>query len=582
MRTLLLCALLIVGGACNKSEIDGSRATLSPNVSAAELSTDKARYNPGEPVEFSFEGDKASGLKVRYKYLNDVVEEVPLSGSKWTWNPPQEDFKGYLAELVHGEDEEAQIIATVAIDVSSSWSKFPRYGFLSKFPQLDDEAMEIVIQNLNRHHINGIQFYDWHYKHHRPLAGTVASPAESWKDIINRDNFRSTIQGYITKAHKRNMNAMFYNLIYGALNTAEADGVSAEWYMYKSPVRDGIDKYVLPKPPFASDIMFTDPSNTAWQDYLNGETAKVYGAYGFDGYHMDQVGNRDKTLYTYSGEVINLPGTFRPFIESAKKSAPAKAVVMNAVNQYGQQGIAASPVDFLYSEVWQPNDTYNALAQIIKDNNRLSDYSKNTVLAAYVNYALADGPGYFNTPSVLFADAVIFAFGGAHIELGEHMLGKEYFPNSNLQMKEDLKQSLVSYYDFLVAYQNLLRDGGTFNQAEVKSLDGKMAFRPWPMQAGAVAVIGKEVDDRQVLHLINFAKATTDQWRDNGGTQADPGFADALRIAITSERPVARVWFASPDLDGGAAKSLSFSQNGSEVTTTVPALRYWDMVVLEF
>ena len=70
-------------------------------------------------------------------------------------------------------------------------------------------------------------------------------------------------------------------------------------------------------------------------------------------------------------------------------------------------------------------------------------------------------------------NAVIFAFGGAHLELGEHMLGKEYFPNSNLAMKSDLQKALPAYYDFMVAYQNLLRNGGSFSVVSVSSMDGK-------------------------------------------------------------------------------------------------------------
>ena len=41
------------------------------------------------------------------------------------------------------------------------------------------------------------------------------------------------------------------------------------------------------------------------------------------------------------------------------------------------------------------------------------------------------------------------------------MLCKEYFPNENLTMSEELKTAMVRYYDFLTSYQNLLRDGGT-------------------------------------------------------------------------------------------------------------------------
>ena len=93
-----------------------------------------------------------------------------------------------------------------------------------------------------------------------------------------------------------------------------------------------------------------------------------------------------------------------------------------------------------------------------------------------MNYNKANNPGYFNTAGVLLTDAVIFAFGGAHLELGEHMLGKEYFPNNNLQMKEDLKASLINYYDFLVAYQNILRDGGNFNSPVLTCSNGIMSL----------------------------------------------------------------------------------------------------------
>lgn len=572
---------LIFSAACNKSEI-GEGATPSSPARSGQLFTDKARYDPGEPVGFTFTGDITPETKIRYRQLNTVLDEASLTSTHWTWTPPTADFSGYLVELVNTQGDAEQTIATVGVDVSSSWKKFPRYGFLSKFPPLTDEAMETVIGNLSRHHINGLQFYDWQYKHHRPLAGTVASPDDSWKDIINRENFRSTVQGYIAKAHARNMMAMFYDLAYGALNSAEADGVSKEWYMYTDAAHSEVDKFVLPKPPFVSDIRFVDPANTAWQHYINQETGKVYQAYAFDGYHIDQVGNRDKTLYRYSGDIIDLPNTFGPFIEAAKENAPGKALVMNAVNQYGQEGIARAPVDFLYTEVWQPNETYNALAQVIKDNNRLSLDQKSTVLAAYVNYDMAEKPGYFNTPSVLLADAVIFAFGGAHLELGEHMLGKEYFPNNNLEMKEDLSKSLVSYYDFLVAYENLLREGGTFNTADVLSTDGNFSFQPWPMKPGAVATVGKEVGGKQVIHLINFTKAATDQWRDNKGIQADPGLSEQLPVHVSTARPVKNIWFASPDIGSGVPRTLSFAQSGDQVSFVLPGLKYWDMIVMEF
>ena len=71
----------------------------------------------------------------------------------------------------------------------------------------------------------------------------------------------------------------------------------------------------------------------------------------------------------------------------------------------------------------------------------------------------------FNTPGVLLTDAVIFALGGSHLELGDHMLCREYFPSTALQMNDVLKTAMIRYYDFMTAYQNLLRDKDT--EAEI-------------------------------------------------------------------------------------------------------------------
>jgi len=307
----------------------------------------------------------------------------------------------------------------------------------------------------------------------------------------------------------------------------------------------------------------------------------VYTALAFDGYHIDQLGARPTPDYTYPGTLVDLAATFEPFIAAVKADRLDKSVVMNAVNQYGQDGIARAPTSFLYTEVWGPNDTFASLADIIVTNNTLGDGTKPTVLAAYMNYDLAQGPGFFNTPAVLLTDAVIFAFGGDHIELGEHMLGREYFPNENLAIRADLKDALVHYYDFLVAYQNVLRDGGTFNSPGVSSTNG-IAMSAWPSQRGQVAVVGKEVGNRQVIHLLNFLSANSLNWRDNAGTQPVPQRVGELTLSYATTRQVKRVWFASPDVDAGASKDIAFTQTASEVTFTVPSLAYWDMVVVEY
>ena len=546
------------------------------------IHTDKSIYKPGEKVNFTIDKILPGEAKIRYRYLDDLISEVSLATTTWQWSPPVTDHKGYLVDVYETIDGVEKVYGSIAVDVSSDWTKFPRYGFLSKYGQLADADMENIIRNLSRHHINGIQFQDWHYKHHMPLAGTVASPHNFWKDIANRDNYLSTVKGYISKAHAKNIKTMSYNLAFGALNDASADGVQEQWYLFKDKTHTLKDAHPLPKPPFKSDIYLVDPSNISWQQYLIEKNNDVYDVFDFDGFHIDQLGDRGN-LYRYDGSAINLAASYKPFIEAMKAASPLKKLVMNAVNQYGQQtGIAESPVDFLYTEVWSGNEGYKDLAKIILDNNNYSNNSLNTVLAAYMNYNLANSPGYFNTPGVLLTDAVIFAFGGSHLELGEHMLGKEYFPNNNLQMKDDLESSLINYYDFLVAYQNLLRDGGNFNLPAVSCTNNVMSVNNWPPEMGKVAVVGKVFNDKQVLHLINFSHANSLDWRDTNGTQNIPQTkSDAMLEFITSKK-VTKVWMASPDIQHGTAISLPFNQDGDKVTWKLPVLKYWDMIVIEY
>ena len=591
MKLRSICLFVLVASFCFgcKNKEDDASATppdfpanqAGPSYNNVAIATDKAVYNPGDEVTFTIDNSTLpASAKVRYKYLNTVLSEVSLTGSTWKWKTPATDYCGYMAEVYSINNGSETIYATIGIDASSNWKKFPRYGFLSKFPQLSDTEINGVISNLNRYHINGLQFYDWQNKHHKPLPVTGSTPAVSWKDIINRDIYFSTVQEYIASAHSYNMKAMFYNLVYGAWDNAEADGVQKEWYVFTDNTHVNRDFHLLSSP-FLSNIYLLDPSNAAWQQYLINENKKVYQHLAFDGFHMDQLGDRG-ARYTYDGTYLNLSETFKPFIEAVKADAPQKDIVMNAVAQYGQKGIAESSVDFLYTEVWSPFDSYSDLSNLIQQNNAFSNQTKNTVLAAYMNYDLANNKGYFNAPSVLMTNAVIFAFGGAHLELGEHMLGKEYFPNNNLDMKDDLKNSLVNYYDFLVAYQNLLRGGGTFNSVTLTSADSIMMLSKWPASQGTVAVAGKKAGDNQVIHLINFTNSTTQNWRDSKGIQAVPVVIKDAKLVLTSDASVKRIWMASPDITGGASRSLNFAQTGTNVSFILPELHYWDMLVVEY
>ena len=553
-------------------------------ISIARVNSDKARYDVTEPVQLdvllsgTVTGNQA--IQVTYRHLNDVVDTqtIPVTsrGLNWTWTPPSTDGRGYTIEMQMIEDGVPTQTSSFAVDVSSDWAQFPRYGFLSDYPNLTAIGMDSVIDSLNRYHINGLMFYDWADKHHDPLAGTAANPDATWQDIANRTQYFATVSGYIQRAHDKNMMAMSYNLAYGTYDNAAADGVSPDWALYTNPWGTNQDVHDLPDG-WESDIHLVDPSNTGWRSYIADKTAEAFSALPFDGWHIDQLGDRG-SVYTADGSPVNLANELGPFAD-AMKTALNTRVVVNAVNQYGQPGIANANVDFLYTEVWSPNNHYNDLANIILNNNDLSANQLNTVLAAYVNYNPDNNTGTFNTASVLLTDAVIFAFGGAHLELGEHMLASEYFPADNQQMTLDLRDRLTAYYDFMVGYENLLRDGGSFGNNAMSSSNTDVTM--WPAQQGDVSIVNKTVGDREVFQLINFTDAVHMDWRDTDQTQSAPSVMTGIDLSFVSEDVIGKLWAASPD-DGGLPVELSFTQDGSGlVSFTLPSLEYWTMIVAE-
>ncbi len=554
-----------------ESDIEGKlpKSQILRNVS---VTTDKAVYAPGSMVRFT--GDRSqSGLAVRYWHLGDLVEEYLLDDcAEWTWTLPATDFQGYFVELI-GKNAEGVVrtVGGVAVDASSDWTRFPRYGFLSKFGDVAPSKRESVIANLNKYHINGIQYYDWMYDHHHPLAGTPQNPDLDWPNIIGDTCEKDVVQGYIDEAHKYGMASMFYDLCYGALEWAEDDGVSPSWYIYKEASCRNRDYHPL-SAPFRSNIYLVNPGNAGWLDYFSQRVNDVYQVFDFDGFHIDQLGSRG-TRYGADGKLVDIPTGFRLFLEKMKASQPEKKLAFNAVSRYGQSNIAAAPSDFLYNEVW--NVEFTELDKIMKENQALAP-GKNTVLAAYMNY---NKTGTFNTPAVLLADAVIFAMGGSHLELGEHMLCSEYFPNAGMKMSSELSEKLVNYYDFLVAYENILRDGGTRYNLNVSSDDMKIA--PWGPEQGSVNTLAYTVGDKIVVHLLNFSNAKHLQWRDDNMNQAVPTKKENVHIAIRSSRNVKKVWIASPDIDGGVPRKAVYSSNGININVTIPSLTYWTMVVIE-
>ncbi|WP_051758447.1 glycoside hydrolase family 66 protein [Rossellomorea vietnamensis] len=576
--TLLSCMLCLGVVLYVKVQSPEQKDQSEPVISGVQ--TDKARYDPGDEVNLTLHTNIKTGkLNIVYYHLDEKIGEQTITihqegKQSWTWSPPTVDYQGYLVKVTM-ESGNKVTSETIAVDVSSDWGKFPRYGFLSGFDTENESDMKDVISRLNRYHINGIQFYDWHYEHQDPLKTADGKPAHHWEDISNRPIDLDTINSYISLSHERNMTAMAYNLLYGSF---ENRNLPKEWHLFKDQEQREKDLHPLPED-WKTNVEIMNPTNPWWQDHLIEKQQEVYRSLSFDGWHIDQLGDRGK-VYNEWGDLISLDESFEPFLNKIQECIPDKQIVMNAVNQYGQGSINRSPVPFLYTEVWNPNSTYNDIVRILDDNHHLSQGNKNTVLAAYMNYEHANKEGMFNEAGILLANSVIFANGGAHLELGEHMLSKEYFPHDSLNMTESLQQKLIDYYDFLTAYENILRDDISRSEVQIESADG-IAFSPTAVQ-GSLWYTAKEKGKKQMIHLINLLDADSIDWRDTFATHPKPIEQKQIGIKMETDREVNKVWFASPDIDGGAPQTLPHDQKDQSLSFTLPSITYWDMVVIQY
>lgn len=549
-----------------------------------QIVSDKAMYAPGEKIRFEATvGTPDASTHVRYRNGSKVIEDTPLSATTWEWTAPAEDGQGYLVEVYRQRnDTTQQIVGTIGVDVSSDWHLYPRYGFVATF---DKSKTNSVIASemayLNRCHINGVQFQDWHYKHHWPApVDKQGNVLGSFTDIANRMNETSVIREYIRVQHSYGMKAIFYNLAFGALDDAKSDGVKEEWYMFKDANHSSKDSHVLPSS-WKSDIFLTNPGNTDWQAYIAQRNEEVYHYFDFDGYQIDQLGYRGDR-YTYTGQKLNFNTAYASFINAMYKAHPAKDLIMNAVSSYCAQAILQTGhMALAYNETWADEAEYSNLYQIIKANRNYSSGKAQTVFAAYMDYNRDNCT--FNIPGVLLTDAVMFAIGGAHLELGDHMLCREYFPYTGVRMSDALKEEIIHYYDFATAYENYLRpvEGDQEVTLTVTDEAKKISFNVWPPKVGKVTTFARQQNGRIVLHLLNFTSADCTSWRDIDGTMPTPRVVKNSRLSVAVTNEVKHVYLASPDYHGGALQELPFKQADGKVSFTVPTLKYWDMLIFE-
>lgn len=617
-----LIGLVLIG--CK--EVNKMQSESSTSLHFQLNGSDKARYSPGDSVTLYCSLDiakyKGNNLQIETLLFHNetlvskeekIIQKNEFTNPKISFVAPPKDYTGYLVKVIV-KDEHGKNLATdtSAIDVSSSWIKFPRYGYLCDYDY--SIPSEELIQQINRYHINAIEYYDWHHLHHEPLPkGMTDKNLSDWTDWAGRTINHKTIARYIAAAKEKNMVNMAYNMIYAGTDSffKDANGNPTPACQWQLLFKEGNSKGKGPflftmgvSPSGDGHLYFVNPLNPEWQTYIFAEENRALDALGFDGWHGDTIGEFGEMTdvkgnplgYTEDGKAIYLvKDTYRSFLNSAKKALGKKYLSFNPVGAQGNEQANTSLTDVLYAEFWpwdaaRDGELFNTYHAILREVERSREDSKaysfdgvgkSLTVKAYIN--IDSKEKFMNDAAVLLMDAVSFASGGGRLELGngDHMLHTAYYPDDKILMSDTLKNSILKMYDFSVAYENLLRDGQypIENKVEIKdtptSTDGK-SYTIWTYP--------KEDSEYQILHLINL-RNNDNQWVDEKGKKKEPEMQENLKVKFYTDRKISSVYLCSPDFSNCESLSLSHDKgtdsNGKYIEFTVPSLQYWDMIYMK-
>ncbi len=518
-----------------------------------DISPDRSFYRVGDPVRIHVQIDPPTvGLvECRIFHLGDEVTclSVPVEESvspqhlDLEWLPPAIAPRGYgvRVDLV---DASGRVVHTAhsAFDVLTRWTDHPRYGFVCEFsPERND--VDEVIDELTRFHVNGLQFYDWQYRHDDPLP-----PSDIFDDPLDRRLSLTTVRALIDQAHERHIASMAYLAVYGS--SMELWRARPEWALYD---HDGA--------PIAFDGDFLglmDPTRgTPWADHLQGRCREVLDALPFDGIHIDQYGE-PRTAFNVRGDPVDLPEAFSDFVHDLKAHRPDAVTTFNAVKNWPIVALVSAPMDFVYIELWPETPTYREIGEIV-ERAYVDSGHKPVVIALYIP---AD-----REVNIALVDAIIIMHGGSRIEVGEgnRLLSDPYFPLHE-ELSGGLYDMLLRYSDFRVRYGEFLGTAGRPSNMCVDVPD-------------SVWAVVRDVPGWSVVNLVNMSGIGDAHWDEEH--RAPVPMTD-VTIDVHTDAEVRRVWLASPDGDDPQLVPAEWSIDGEQVRITVPSIEFWTMVAVEF
>ena len=202
-----LCAVMLF----TLLPISNAMATTNGNLQIEDVYTDKAAYAPGGEAIITVQLSNPTStnatevVTLKTYHLENCLatDSLPVSVNAnettnitYTWNCPTNDYTGYIVEVSLNNGE----FDSVAIDVSSDFSRFPRYGYSVDFDAGEtlQESTALIEELVRDYHINVVQYYDWMWRHEKVVP---SGAADSWIDMFGNTISKDSITQRINAGH---------------------------------------------------------------------------------------------------------------------------------------------------------------------------------------------------------------------------------------------------------------------------------------------------------------------------------------------------------------------------------------------
>lgn len=557
------------------------------DIKLIDVYPNKGYYNINEMISICLEIDaeKKNDVDIELKVyqFNDVIyiqnDNININKENQTYkielNMPTDKLGGYGVQISVSDN-----VLSTAFDIVDKWSERPRYAFLSDFYK-EDEVDKGDVKSLLKHHINVVQFYDWMYKHEDLVPKT-----DYYTDLLDRKLSKIAVDNKIKLCKEAGILSQAYGAIYAT--SKEYYNTHKEFALYTNDDKpQNLGEWF-----FIMNISEESP----WREHILSEFRKSVSEMDFAGIHMDTYGFPKMAYSKLNGhkKLEKLNEQFPSLINDTKKilneEKDESALTFNAVGNWAIEDVAKSNQDAVYIEVWDPQDTYYHLYQLVNRAKELS--GKQVILAAYLK-CFGQKDKYTDDgchASLLLTSATIFACGGFHFVIGEDngVLPDPYYVNY-AQIGEKYKRSLRNYYDFIVRYGDLIFDISSkddsmthANGINTECVFENGDFSSYP-RANRVWTLVRTIEGYKTISLVNYTGIKSDIW--NEGKESFPEDLENISVQILVDEDVKAVYIASPDYNECMSEKLEFEycsiDRGKAIKFIVPKLRIWDLIYIE-